>query len=214
MKNIFVLLGLTTLLFPLINYIIEKYEVHNSINNMIFLMIIIFYGGYIFIRYKPKLIFEFDSLFFKYLGILMLFKIILTLMFNSDFNPDLPHMSLLYILVFLLLPFFEELFFRYYVFYKLKSYSTTKKIIISGFLFAIAHIWAPEIGLLYIFLFGVLFASYYVKSQNLLMVYLLHLINNVIALFFMTKPEPINYNFNIEIISYLFNFRDFIHCLV
>jgi len=189
MKKNIILLGLITFLFPIINYFVEKYEADNFTGNIMFLLIIIFYGGYIFIRYKPKLRFGFNALFFKYLGVLILFKIILTLMFDNSFNPDLPRMSILYILIFLLLPFFEELFFRFYVFYKLKNYSTTGKIIISALLFAIAHIWKPQIGLLYIFLFGVIFASYYAKSKNLLMVYLLHLINNVIALFFIDKQD-------------------------
>ena len=85
-----------------------------------------------------------------------------------------------YISVLIIAPIFEELFFRYYIFGGLlKKYSFVTALLTSSLLFALIHVISPR-NVIPAFVFGIVSALVYFKTQRIGYSILLHIITNVI----------------------------------
>lgn len=178
MKNFFFLLVLT-LIIPLLNYCVIGFSISNSIVLVYYLLLF----GFIIIseKQKPILVFNFNIFFYCCLLGVVVYKLLLIYLFDYSFSVS--QISIYYLFIFLIAPFIEEFFFRFYIFNKLKELSDVKIVFISSFLFALAH-FAHSNGLIYLFILSLLFSYYYLKSKNLFMVYLIHLSFNIIGHFY------------------------------
>lgn len=180
MKKI-ILLFFITIIIPILNYFQLEYNKNYYLVLYYLIFLIISLDIY---KVYPNLKLEFNVLFFKYLGYVLLFTLLLFFVFKEKLDIGFPRYNVTKILIFIVSPFLEESIFRYYVFEKLKGLSSKKTIIISALFFAIEHI-ANANGLFYIFIFGIIFAIYYNKTKNLLMVYLMHLTYNITVMYFL-----------------------------
>lgn len=97
------------------------------------------------------------------------------------FGPSLPGFIIAFISVALLAPFSEELFFRGFVYSGLRQYwGVTKAQLVSSAIFALFHFQL----LLFIplFIIGLILANLYENRKSLLASYIMHALNNAIAL--------------------------------
>jgi uncharacterized protein len=95
-------------------------------------------------------------------------------MANSIGSPHFSTYTIAYLLFFILVGFSEELTFRGYIMSTLADNGNSKTVvyIISAFIFGIAHMWNPNVailGIVNIFLVGLLFAYMYDKTKSLWM---------------------------------------------
>lgn len=132
---------------------------------------------------KPILKFEFNLIFFKFLIYGVILKFVIIYVNSYHIVLKLPEFKPLYLFLFLAVPFFEEVFFRFYFFEKLKLYTTRNIILISSCLFTLVHLVYIEGGFGFIFIHSILISLYYSKTKNLLMVYLMHIFLNFMTLF-------------------------------
>lgn len=90
-----------------------------------------------------------------------------------------------------LFPIFEELFFRRLLAHHFfEKYGFKKAVFYSAFLFMIAHL-LNEGGLLDLFLFGSIFAYIYLKTRNIYLVVVLHMLNNFFYVLFSGTITPL-----------------------
>lgn len=90
--------------------------------------------------------------------------------------------SMLYSIV--IVPFFEELFFRRVLAHQFfNKYGLKRAIFYSAFLFMLVHNLSNG-GLLDLFLFGSIFAFIYLKTRNIYIVIVLHMLNNFYHIYF------------------------------
>lgn len=179
MRNILITIILTLIL--IIFYYLElEYQV---VQYGVYLLLIFIIS--IIVIYHKKIIWsiKFDILFIKFFIGGIVYILFLALIFKGKIIFEPTKLKTILTLNFLVVPFFEELFFRFFFFEKLKNLSTTKIIVLSSLMFSIAH-WFSNDGLFYIFIFGVLIGIYYHKAKSITMVYFLHLFLNIIGLFF------------------------------
>jgi membrane protease YdiL (CAAX protease family) len=85
------------------------------------------------------------------------------------------------------IPFVEELYFRKTIMEGLtNSYGYKNALLMSAFLFSLAHIFTSS-GLLIVFLSGVFLGYIYNKTKNLYLVFFLHFFNNLVIFFISPK---------------------------
>ncbi len=87
-----------------------------------------------------------------------------------------------YFSVLIVAPIFEEIFFRYYIFAGLlKKYSFLTALLVSSILFALIHIDSPR-NLIPTFVFGIITAFVYFRTQKIIYSILLHFFTNAMWL--------------------------------
>ncbi len=213
----YIILLLLTLTIPLISYLMQENYLPNFSLSLYFLVLFVILKTY---KILPKFNINISFVFIRYLAYGVLLLILPKLLFSVNMSFRFPELEFQDIIYFILIPFFEEFFFRFYVFWKLKNLSSYKIILFSSFLFAISHLAVHNL-LLYTFFFGLLLSIYYYKSKNILMVYIIHLTINSVTLFFpITIPkhpkEDVKYvkiEFSEEITrqNYLFSPHDLLY---
>ena len=87
-----------------------------------------------------------------------------------------------YVSVLIVAPIFEEIFFRYYIFGgMLRKYSFLTALFLSSILFALIHIESPR-NIIPAFVFGIISAIVYFRTQRIIFSILLHFFTNAIWL--------------------------------
>lgn len=101
--------------------------------------------------------------------------------YEAEINTRYVMMSLLGLVFYFMLAFFEEFVFRFVIFRNLRAKGLVYAVVISSLIFAIAHM---NIGLPFSFLAGVIFALHYEYTNSLLATAALHALHNYLSFFY------------------------------
>lgn len=126
--------------------------------------------------------------------------------FYSNFNQNPNENSYLLFRAVILVPFFEEIIFRYFVISELmKRYNSIVAVIMSSILFSLIHMDLEQS--LYAFVIGIFFGYLFVKKMNIWLIIFLHSALNIAFSFF--TVEQVNFTasnigiFSISFLSFL-----------
>lgn len=114
---------------------------------------------------------------------------LLNVTFNLSKNSFLLNYFLLFPIELFILSIFEELFFRKYIFYELRSFKNIYKILISSVLFAACHFSNDIPDLILYFIGSIFFGIVYLIFGRVLVSIVLHFATNIAILFYGLHDE-------------------------